>query len=74
MSDRKEHLLPDDHDSDSNHGPPTKKRMVQKQTVQKWTSENDAELNTIMWLKFKMADLTMLSQFRVWFAHTSRIS
>ena len=47
--------LPDD--SCSNDGPPAKRRLVQKRTVEKWIAENDVELNTITWLKFKMAKM-----------------
>ena len=35
--------------------PPTKKRSVQKKTVEKWVVENDKELNTSVWLKFETA-------------------
>ena len=35
--------------------PPTKKRSVQKKTVEKWIVENDKELNTSVWLKFETA-------------------
>ena len=35
--------------------PPTKKRSVQKKTVEKWVLENDKELNTSVWLKSETA-------------------
>ena len=35
--------------------PPTKKRSVQKKTVEKWVVENDKELNTSVWLKSETA-------------------
>ena len=35
--------------------PPTKKHSVQKKTVEKWTVENDKELNTSVWLQFETA-------------------
>ena len=35
--------------------PPTKKRSVQKKTVEKWIVENDKELNTSIWLQFETA-------------------
>ena len=50
--------IPDD--SGSNDGPPVKRRLVQKRTVEKWIAENDVELNTISWLKFKMADRNLV--------------
>ena len=31
----------------------TKKRSVQKKTIEKWIVENDKELNTSVWLKFE---------------------
>ena len=40
--------------------PPTKKRSVQKKTVDKWIAENDKELNTSVWLKFETAAATYI--------------
>ena len=40
--------------------PPTKKRSVQKKTVEKWIAENDKELNTSVWLKFETAAATYI--------------
>ena len=40
--------------------PPTKKRSVQKKTVEKWIVENDKELNTSVWFKFEMAAATYI--------------
>ena len=36
-------------------GPPTKKRSLQKKTVEKWIVENDKELNSSVWVKFETA-------------------
>lgn len=38
---------------ESTEGPPAKKRAVSRRTVEKWIVENDRELNTTVWLKFK---------------------
>ena len=35
--------------------PPTKKRSLQKKTVEKWIVKNNKELNTSIWLKFETA-------------------
>ena len=35
--------------------PPTKKRSLEKKTVEKWIMENNKELNTSVWLKFETA-------------------
>ena len=33
-----------------------KRRAVTRRTVEKWITENDRKLNTLVWLKFDMAD------------------
>ena len=33
-------------------GPPAKRRLVCRKTVEKWVAENDRALNTTVWLKF----------------------
>ena len=39
--------------SSSSMGPPTKKRTVSRKTMEKLVVENDRDLNTSIWLKFK---------------------
>ena len=39
--------------SSSSMGPPTQKRTVSRKTMEKWVVENDRDLNTSIWLKFK---------------------
>ena len=34
----------------------TKKRMVQRKTVEKWINELDKEYNTAVWLNFEVVD------------------
>jgi len=43
-------------DEPSASGPPAKKRVVSKQTTEKWVKEFDKMLNTFVWLRFEVAD------------------
>ena len=44
-----------DQASSSGSGPSTKKRVVQRRTVEKWIAENDKATSTASWLKFETA-------------------
>ena len=44
-----------DQASSSSSGPSTKKRVVQRRTVEKWIVENDKAMNTASWLQFETA-------------------
>ena len=51
-------------ESSSSEGPPAKKRSVSRTAAEKWVAEYDCTLNTIVWLKFNMADRDHVASLR----------
>ena len=64
MSERRKRQLDSSSDSSSSCGESSKRREVQKKTVQEWISQYDKQFNTAVWLKFDMVDRTCVSTLR----------
>ena len=64
MSERRKRQLDSSSDSSSSCGESSKRRAVQKKTVQEWISQYDKQFNTAVWLKFDTVDRTRVSTLR----------
>ena len=64
MSECRKRPLDSSSDSGSSCGETSKRRAVQKKTVQEWISQYDKQFNTAVWLKFDTVDRTHVSTLR----------
>ena len=64
MSERRKRYLDSSSDSSSSCSETSKRRAVQKKTVEEWVSQYDKQFNTAVWLKFNTVDRTHVSTLR----------
>ena len=64
MSEHRKRYLDSSSDSSSSCSETSKRRAVQKKTVEEWVSQYDKQFNTAVWLKFNTVDRTHVSTLR----------